>query len=203
MENNNHTYSDELDQLRQQMEQLNAALETQKIINADLMDRVMRRDVSWFNKLLRYEIFLMLPLAIVLFLAIKFMFGTSWLFFAGTIAMFVLDVIWDSFIMPLPSTDFSTLSLLDLRRKVIRQMQQRKTQLFIELPVLVLWVIWFFYELVGTRVEVFRHMPPIVWLVTIMVSFGLGLLAVAFIYRELDRRSRRIIDQINTFVEGE
>ncbi len=203
MDNINTTPQDELELLRQQMASLNKALESQKIVNARLLGSVMRNDVSWFRKVLRIEVFVGVPVSILLFLFITLFVHTSWLFFGVTALMFIADAFWDSIIMPLPASDFSTLSLIELRRKTIRQIRLRKIQFFIEVPLLVLWTVWFFYELAGTRAEVLSDVPAIVWGVTVTFGFVLGLLVAIVIYAALNRRSRKIINQIDNFVEIE
>lgn len=188
--------TDGLESLRHDLEALRSSLQSQKIISRDLMRRVMTRDASWQNCLFKYEAFLIFPFSILLFLIIKFGMHTSWLFFAATVLMFAIDLYWDSFVIRLPASDFSSLSLLDLRRKILGQMRGRRLQLLIEIPLLCLWCVWFFFEILHGAGFVVDITPYFVWAITIGIGFIIGLVAVYFIYRTLTRRSRAILEQI-------
>ncbi len=201
MENANiNPPKDELDILRDELSALRRSLETQKIVSHNLLHRIMKGDASWLNRLFKYEMFLIFPASVLLFLFIKVAMHTSWLFYGCTMVMFVVDLYWDYHVLRLPPSDFANLSLLDLRRKILRQMRGRKIQMAVEIPLLCLWCVWFFFELFGGS-GMFGPAAGAVWAIIVAFGFALGLVVVLFLYRAIDHHTQAILAQIKLLDE--
>lgn len=198
MNNPDNTTRDELDVLRDEMSSLRQSLSTQKIVSEKLMRRVMAKDSAWMNKYVYFEI-LFLPFVILLYLGIKVYFGVSGLFVAFTAAMFVIDVIWDYHIVRMPASDFAGLPMLELRRKIVEQMNARKLQFMIEIPLLFLWAAWFLYELSASDNFITAQLGMVGWAVNLVFGLTGGVIAVSIIYRKFQKQARELLSQISNF----
>ena len=198
MNNPDNTTRDELDVLRDEMSSLRQSLSTQKIVSEKLMRRVMAKDSAWMNKYVYFEI-LFLPFVILLYLGIKVYLGVSGLFVAFTTAMFVIDVIWDYHIVRMPASDFAGLPMLELRRKIVEQMNARKLQFMIELPLFFLWAAWFLYELSASDNFITAQLGMVGWAVNLVFGLTGGVIAVSIIYRKFQKQARELLSQISNF----
>jgi hypothetical protein len=198
MNNPDNTTRDELDVLRDEMSSLRQSLSTQKIVSEKLMRRVMAKDSAWMNKYVYFEI-LFLPFVILLYLGIKVYLGVSGLFVAFTAAMFVIDVIWDYHIVRMPASDFAGLPMLELRRKIVEQMNARKLQFMIELPLFFLWAAWFLYELSASDNFIIAQLGMVGWAVNLVFGLTGGVIAVSIIYRKFQKQARELLSQISNF----
>ncbi len=198
MNNPDNTTRDELDVLRDEMSSLRQSLSTQKIVSEKLMRRVMAKDSAWMNKYVYFEI-LFLPFVILLYLGIKVYLGVSGLFVAFTAAMFVIDVIWDYHIVRMPASDFAGLPMLELRRKIVEQMNARKLQFMIELPLFFLWAAWFLYELSASDNFITAQLGMVGWAVNLVFGLTGGVIAVSIIYRKFQKQARELLSQISNF----
>ncbi|MDE6634023.1 MAG: hypothetical protein K2J96_02020, partial [Bacteroidaceae bacterium] len=90
----NHTLSNELEQLREQMQVLREKLDKQHIINDRMVKRSVRSKMSWI-KIYVYIEFLVLPFLALIWLVMKEMFALSWFCYAFLVVMTTIDVIWD------------------------------------------------------------------------------------------------------------
>lgn len=158
----------------------------------------MAKDSAWMNKYVYFEI-LFLPFVILLYLGIKVYLGVSGLFVAFTTAMFVIDVIWDYHIVRMPASDFAGLPMLELRRKIVEQMNARKLQFMIELPLFFLWAAWFLYELSASDNFITAQLGMVGWAVNLVFGLTGGVIAVSIIYRKFQKQARELLSQISNF----
>ncbi|MDE5870041.1 MAG: hypothetical protein K2H18_07395 [Muribaculaceae bacterium] len=134
---------DNLEIMRQQLSSLKEQLDTQKIINKELMSKVMRNKASWLNVFVNIEI---VTLPIIYFivagassaLGISQWYGEILLFFA------TVDVILDWYLIRISPKKFSKLSIIELKRFLYKQKKYRLIQTIVMAPISVIWVIAFF-----------------------------------------------------------
>lgn len=177
--------STELAQMRIEIKTLQDNLKQQKIFSDRMMRRVMARRVSWIDRLVKLEIFLVLPLVFILFLFIKFFMGLSWLFIIVTMIFMTADVILDILINRLPPDAFSSLSLLELKEKLIKRKRLRRLQTIAGLPLTVVWAAWFASDLISNSIGIFEDIPPLVTVVLISFLLVIGIIAVILLYRKM------------------
>lgn len=192
---------DELLQLREGLNALVEKLSTQRIISEKLLRQVMAGDGSWNNRFFKFEIFLMIPFCVLLFVAAGYFLGVSWFFVGFTCVMFVIDAIWDSQIIRLPRSAYATMPLVELQKKVLSQIRGRKIQLIVEMPLLFLWTMWFAYELV-VRDNIFSDLPFWLMFIPTLLGFGAGALVVVKIYKKLDENSRSVLERLESFLRS-
>lgn len=199
MTDSENTTRDELEELREGMKSLRDSLSTQKIVSEKLLRRIMAKDSAWMNKYVNYEIFLLSPFAILLFLAIKIYLGTSGIFFAFTATMFIVDAAWDYRIVRMPPSDFAALPMLTLKKKIVEQMNARKIQLMVELPLIFVWAGWFMYELSASNNIISIHLGWIGWAVNVTLGLICGIIAVCILYNKFQKQARELLAQISDF----
>lgn len=199
MENTADKNRDELETMRAELSSLHDALDRQKIVSESLFRKVVAGDSAWMNKFVKYETFLILPFSILIFLGMKFFLGTSWLFFALTSLMMVIDVVWDLRTLAIPQADFVRLPVIDLRKKIISAMCQRRIQMLVEVPLIVLWTIWFFFEVTSGK-NIYTEIGA-AWGFAIVLGIGLafGLLCALLLFTKFQDSSRKQLRQLSEF----
>ena len=206
---NNHEYhnvtidSTELAQMRIEIKTLQHNLNQQKIFSDRLMRRVMARRVSWIDRLVKLEIFLVLPLAFLSFLFIKCFMGLSWLFIIVTMIFMTADVILDIFINRLPPDAFSSLSLLELKEKLIKRKRMRRLQTIIGLPLTVVWAIWFAFDLISNSIGIFEDIPPFVTVSLISFLLVIGIIIAVLLYRKMQATDTTALAEIEELHESD
>ena len=190
---------DELDVMRQQFADMKRQLDTQQIVNKDLMHKVMRGKVSWMNLLVKGEV-IALPLFTLLFLRISSNLGIS-LWYA--IAFFILagiDTLGDFYTVRIPTRLFSTCSMLDLKKFLVRQKKLRFRQVCVSLPLALVWVALFSYQLtyhLNTELtDNAEHALLIGIILGAVVGVVVAVMVVVSIYRKMQRTSDQILSDI-------
>lgn len=199
MENNtviHETEAAQIERMRREMKELKESLSSQKIYTDTAMRRVMMKKSSWIKNLLNIEAVIVLPFCAVMFLGIKEFVGTSWLFYIMSMIFFVIDVIWDFRINRLKPGKFMTLPLVELEEKIVRQQTMRRTQMLVEVPLTVLWMVWFTWELMTHSTGMYSHMPGWMWIPIVAIGSPLGFLAAYLIYSKMQNIDRSIIAEI-------
>ncbi len=133
---------EEIEIMRQQLVVLKKQLDTQQIVNKELLRKVMRSKASWLNRYVNFEI-ITFPLVYLLFVIISAVYGISqWYAFIFFI-IGGLDTALDWRTVRIPSDLFGSASILELKKFLLRQKRERHIQIFVTGPLCVLWVIAF------------------------------------------------------------
>ncbi len=148
METNQTEYS-ELDEMRGQMQDLKRTIESQKLINQQLMRQVMASKAVFIRHYSIFELYVMLPSIYLLFLLVKFQMETSWLFYIVTVAMCTVSICVDVYINRINEKDYVSMPLLELMTALIRRRKNRRIQTMVGLPLAVLWMVWYVVECYG------------------------------------------------------
>ena len=192
----NTTNNFEMDEMRQQMETLKKKLGQQEIVNDRLMRRSMKSRMSWINRYLVFEIFL-IPFVAITMLLLVFQHNVSWWWYGFTLLMVTADVCADWYINYLPSNAFQQNDLLETAKKLVRMKQLRRWGTIIGFSVLIFWGGWLFAELWNTRESEIA--------IAMMTSVGIGgLIGTAiglYIYFKMQQTNDEIIDQIEDLTE--
>lgn len=185
----------ELESLRAQVRELRNALNEQEIFSERAMRKAMAGHARFKLNFIKFEKYFTIPFIILIFLAVKFLTGVSWIFVCVTILICSLDVLWDLRIHTLRASDYVNLSLVELRCKVLKQKRERSRQMVIEIPLLVPWIVWFSYELAkGTTAP---YVGWVVWAIILAVAFTISLGIVLIIYKKLNSEDDAILGEID------
>ncbi len=134
---------DEFDVMREQLTSMKKQLNTQHIINQDLMRKVMRGKASWLNRLVTAEL-VSLPIVYLLFVGICYGYHISqWVSFSFLI-LGGIDALFDLRTVRIPNRLFSSASILSLKKFILRQKRERFIQTCISGTLCVVWIIWLF-----------------------------------------------------------
>ena len=133
---------DELNILKEEMAALKRNLDKEQIVNEKLMRTVMRQRASWLNTFVLVE-FIMLPFLYLIFAVACAIFGISqWYAFAFVI-LGLVDAIVDLRTFRINPKIFSTCSMMEVRKILIKQKKERFVHLCVALPLALIWLFFF------------------------------------------------------------
>ncbi|MDE6339098.1 MAG: hypothetical protein K2K97_04845 [Muribaculaceae bacterium] len=178
---------EELEIMRGQLEALKQQLATQQIINKDLMRKVMRDRSSWLNRLVNIEIIL-LPLTYLLFAAMCASFGISQWYALSFLILGAIDTAFDWYFVRIPPQIFSTYSIVELHKFLLRQKKGRFVQTCISLPIALVWIVLFLCAVAGDD-RIFAYVTSIMGVIA-------GVVAVYVIYRKMQSTNDALLRDI-------
>ena len=145
MENNNT--NNELELLRQQMNMLKEKLDAQEIVSNKLFTKSMRKEMSWIKRYV-YIQFALIPFVALIWVGVKFTLGLSWWNYAYLMLLCVFFVYIDYVInvKVLSNADYHKNNLIETARKLAKMKRQRSIQMIVEILLLIVWLIWTFFE---------------------------------------------------------
>lgn len=185
---------EELDILKEEMAALRRNLDKEQIVNDKLLRTVMRQKASWLNTFVKVEI-LALPFVYLLFVVICAGFRISqWYAFAFLI-LGLIDSVVDLRTFRISPKIFSTCSMMEVRKILVRQKKERFIHVCIALPLSLIWL----YLLCNA---IFRATDPNA--VDHALNFGgaiggiiggiIGAIVVIIIYRKAQKTNDVIIE---------
>jgi hypothetical protein len=183
----------ELDEMRQQMNILKKKLEKQEIVNDKLIRQSMRKNMRSINRknlLLTLLAIFMIPYSYWAFCHLN---DFSLAFWIGTSIFMLICAgaqIYNGH--KLYGTDLMQSNLMDVQREAARAKKFDTQWLFFGIPMALLWIGWFAYEVY--RVNGPDDMLPL--LIGGGVGGVVGLIAGMNIYYKMQRQYQEIIDQI-------
>lgn len=199
MENNNQ--NTELELMRSQMEDFKAQLDKQKIVNEKMIIGSMKKSMSWIKRFVYFECCLV-PIIAVSWFAIKEYALLSWLNYAFLMTMIIVSVIADYRInvSAISDADYSRDNLVITIKKLTRMKRQRSIEMMIEVPVLVVWLLW-------SGIEAWMYMPAdapdfvraavYCGMVGGVIGVVCGLIFAFRIFLKMQRTNDEVISQIN------
>ena len=131
---------EQLDILKQEMAQLKRNLDKEQIVNDNLLRTVMRKKASWLNKFVTAE-FIMLPFLYLMFAGICAYFHISQWYAVTLLVLSFIDVVIDIRTFRISPKVFSTCTMLEVRRLLVRQKKERFIHMCISLPLAIVWLI--------------------------------------------------------------
>ncbi|MDE7342688.1 MAG: hypothetical protein K2N19_01555 [Muribaculaceae bacterium] len=190
------TEQDQLAELRRQMATMKAALEQSRIMNREMMGRVIKSKVSGLNIFVMTEPVIVL-VAFVVFLAQSHaMDVTPWLAWTFLI-MGAIDTLLDMKSIYIPPKDFSTLDMRSMRCRLLRQRKMRKIQIAISTPAAVIWGLWYLWIMYGRiMMDNLDESVSMPWLTPAIICIVVGVvmtLVVLVIYRKIERINDTIL----------
>ena len=189
----------ELESLRNQVRELKTLLAASRITNDRVLRKAMDEKSGWLGRFVKMEIAL-LPIIIFVLMAFSVIIGASiW----PIIVMVIISGIstWlDWHTLRIASANILDMPMLALKTSLERQKKYRKIQTLVEIPIAVLWQVWYFYSIKialtpGTEFD---------RIITYSI-FGGGIIGgiiaaifISIIYRKAQKTNSELIESIDS-----
>lgn len=198
METNNNT--NELELMRSQLDIMKKKLDSQNIVNEQLMRKAWKQKMSGIRRYLWVELIVLLPLCLIMALVIKKTFMLNCWFVAFSAILFCADVASDFYVNRFKGDNLTDGNLLKVAERLTWMKKMRLKQLYIGVVFAVIWVGWIVYGALANHVthgEV--HLLPMI----IGGSIGLvvGLAVGVKIVVKMNRTNDRIINEIKEMTQ--
>lgn len=188
---------DELEIMRVQLEEMKQRLNTQQIVNKDLMKKIMRGKASWLNQLVTAEIIL-LPLLYLIFVWMSYVTGVSQWYPAVFLVIGSIDTFMDLYSVRIPPRLFGTASIIELKIFLLKQRKFRFIQTCAGVPAGLVWGLFFL-------LDIFRKGNPecaseaVIYaalVIAVLVAVP-SILIVIWIYRKIQRTGDALLHDIH------
>ncbi len=133
---------DELNILKEEMAALKRSLDKEQIINDKLMRTVMKQRVSWLNTFVKLEL-ISLPFIYLFFAGACVIFKISQWYALTFLIFAAIDAIMDLRTFRISPKIFSTCSMMEVRKRLIKQKKERFIQTCISAPLAIIWLMLF------------------------------------------------------------
>ena len=186
---------EQLDILKQEMAQLKRNLDKEQIVNDRLLRTVMRQKASWLNKFVAAE-FIMLPILYLMFAGICAYFHVSqW--YAVTLLIFsLIDVVVDMRTFRISPKVFSTCTMVEVRRLLVKQKKERFIHMCIALPLAIIWLILMLSAIANASDPLATdHTLNFAGVIGGIIGGVIGGIVVLVIYRKAQRTNDTLIDE--------
>ena len=135
----------ELEAMRLQLDILKTKLNSQNIINDQLLHQAMSNKMSWIMKFLWFELVALLPICALCFIGIKFIIPTvTWPPIICILALMLADILFDFYINHTSENDWLSENLIVTSHKLVRMKRLRFMQVAVSLPVAIALFTWHF-----------------------------------------------------------
>lgn len=187
----------ELEQLRSLVAEFKNRLEQQEIVSKKLLKQAMSGHVSWFKKLNVWADVVGLCFMPLVALFLREI-GCSW---APIITLLVILIgelifnIWNT--RSISSQHLMSNDVMTSRQRLLRFKQRERWQTVIEVPIIVLWVVWVYFD--STAYTAQNHIDRSVWFISVVV---MGLAIGFYIYYREMRSLNKVIKDIDEFANG-
>ncbi len=191
---------EELMEMRHQLAAMKESLDKSQIVNNKLLKKVMSGKASFLNRIVIWEI-IGLPFIVLILLA-NCVFYNATTCVAWVVLIFgAIDIAFDFKTLRIPVKDVNEMSLIELRKKIIRQKHLRNIQTIIGISLCVPWALWAYVEWFKPMnyIEEIINGDPTVWTIIILLAL---LLAVAILFtlwllKKINKTSDSIVAEIN------
>ena len=189
MENKNNNLQ-ELEELRSQVAEFKNRMEQQEIVNRRLLDTAMKGHVSWIKQMNIWADIIGLILTPLVIVILRGHYGCPW----GPIVLFVLLLVGETVfnvwnVNSIHNKHLLCGDVLSMQQRLITFKRREKIQTVIEVPLLVVCLIWFFFASNST----------LYFIGACVVGLAFG----AFIYYREMRSLNNAIKDINEFAGKE
>ena len=187
---------DELNILKEEMATLKRSLDKEKIVNDNLMRTVMRQKSSWLNTFVKVE-FILLPILYLMFAGICAFFHVSQWYAVALLVLSLMDVLVDMRTFRISPKVFSTHSMLEVRRLLVKQKKERFIHLCIAFPLALVWLILMLNAIANASdPHATDHAINFAGVIGGLIGGVAGGIVVLVIYRKAQKTNDFIIDEI-------
>lgn len=194
-------YNDDLEMMREQLGILKSKLDKQTIVTDKLLHQAMKLKMAWINKYLWFSALILLPFICVGWLQIKEWLGFSWYSYALMVGLCAISIFMDFYINKMSPEDWENDNLIQTAQKLLRMKRIRKIQVGINMPVLVLIILF-----VGYDSYISGQLPAhdlMVFGIAVMIGFIIGGIVGLSILSKMQRTNDEIIRQIGELTKLE
>lgn len=188
----------ELESLRQEVRTFKERMDQQQIVNDRLLRHSMKSQVSWIKHTNGWTSvigILFLPLAIIGF---RYGIGMQWAPIAVLCIAMVLEAIFNfRQIRSISASMFATCDLLTVKRQMLTFKRREQLQMFIEVPMIILWGVWAFVTADSTSCT--NGLNPVVG----AVGFCIGLMIAFIIYLFEMRTLNKTLRELDDFTDNQ
>ena len=193
MENQNFNLQ-ELEELRSQVAEFKNRMEQQDIVSQQLLKQAMTAHVSWFKNFNVWADIICLCFMPVLALILRGI-GCSWAPFIVILIILIGELIFNIWNTRSISTKYlMSDDVLTSRQRLLKFKQREKWQMVIEVPLLVLWVFWVYFDGPGHTSQ-----NQTEWAVRLIIGFVIGFGIGFYIYSREMRSLNKAIKEIDEF----
>ncbi len=176
------------------MAALKRNLDKEQIVNQKLMRTIMRQRASWLNKFVTVE-FIMLPFLYLLIIGICSFFHISQWYSFSFLVLAILDVLADLRTFRISPKLFSTSTMLEVRRMLIRQKKERFIHVCLALPLAIIWIILLLNAIAHASDPLATdHALDFAGVAGGIIGGIIGAVAVLIIYRKAQKTNDVIIE---------
>jgi hypothetical protein len=197
METQNNTFNEfELDDLRQQIEDLKNKVNKQGRLNEELVKKAIQGKMRGVHGII-LKLAIVAVLCIPLYIMMKYQVGLSWPLTIFTIVFMLASVTSDYFINRIDVSHMGD-DMVGTAAKLVKMKRNRVIGQRIGIGIALLWLAWFCYEyfmlnsVYGTEAAWFS-------MIGILVGALIGGLIGIRIFNKMQRANDEMIDQINEF----
>lgn len=188
---NQYTETNELEQMRSQLNVLKQKLEQQQIVNDQLIRRAMQQKMSWIRKYVIGEI-IAIPIVILCVWGLHLIMGFSVGLSLAWTVLLVASVTSDWFINRTDPKDFLSENLTSTTKKLIRMKTLRRRYEMAALPLAIVLLAWMCWEGLQNGMSVMAHGFVVGGLIGGTIGGCIGF----SVYRKFQKTNDEIIRQI-------
>ncbi len=194
----------QLEEMRSQMAILQSKLNKETIINERLLRESMKHNYSTIDNYLKLQLCL-LPLIFIGFPLLILYFGLSWYPAIFLFIISVYAVIFDRKINRLKEDAFSSENLISTALRLQRAKKLSFYEMWINMPLALVWFIWFMVDFMQHFMHDFTSLPPEAWggIIGGLIGAACGFIYDFQQYNKQQKTRQQIIDQINELKGGE
>lgn len=182
--------SQELADLKAQLNILKLKLERQTIINDEHIRTAMKGKMSWIRRYIWIELLVILPLCILDFVFLKFMIpNMSWAPIIAILVFLAIQIGLDFYINRINDNDLENENLVATSLKLVRMKRARWIQVAVSLPIAVALFAWFSSYFEGPQGQAMTYGMYIGGVIGFCV--GIGILV------RMNRTNDQLVKQIN------
>lgn len=176
------------------MAELKRNLDKEQIINDRLLRTVMRQKASWLNRFVTVE-FIMLPILYLMFVGICAYFHISQWYSFSLLILSLIDVALDMRTFRISPKVFSTYTMLEVRRLLIRQKKERLIHICVALPLAIAWLV-LMLSAIANASDPFAtdHAFNYAGVIGGVIGGAIGGIVVLVIFRKAQRTNDVLID---------
>lgn len=189
---------DEFEVMRRQMAAMKEQLDTQQIINKELMRKVMRGSASWMNVLVKSE-FVILPIIFLFLVVLCYIYDISQWYSFTFLIFGGIDTVLDLRTIRIPNSLFSSTPVIEIKRYLVRQKKERFIQTCIMGVLCIGWLSLFINAVSCSNLFFFSDKSTDkfdVWGL-ILTSIGISLIVIIILYKKMQRTNDRILADID------
>ena len=195
MENQNNNLQ-ELEQLRSQVAEFKNRLEQQEIVSRQMLEEAMKGHVSWIKQMSVWGGFVDLALVPLTVYLLKSIVGASWLPIIAVCIVMVFEAFFNFWnVSTIRDKYLLANDVINAQQRLRTFKRREKIYTFIAVPFILLWLIWFLFDVYSGKDIPFPSTE-------IIVAIAIILAVISYIfYREMHSLNKAIKD-IDEFVNG-